>query len=152
MTDIYYIADHTIDFTNNYAKVDGVLLGKKELLVNFFMSLLTEVGYSFEPVVRPLPAILRNWRSIDYRYIRKWIILCLKQLVVTPKELYLYCVLDLDGFSLYDKRSEKFYRLVHIKLSADGYKYDATVTFDNVASIINRFFASDMSNKFCLIE
>lgn len=152
MNDIYIIANHTIDFRNTYPKVDGVLLGKKELLVNFFFKLLHEVGYSFEPFLRPLPAMLKNWRTIDYRYMRKWIVLCLKQLVVTPVELLSYCVLDLDGFSLYDKRTEKYFRLVHLKLSADGYNYDATVSFDNVASIINRFFASDMTNKHCLVE
>lgn len=152
MNDIYNIANHTIDFRNTYPKVDGVLLGKKELLVNFFFKLLHEVGYSFEPVLRPLPAMLMNWRNIDYRYMRKWIVLCLKQLVVTPPEIFPYCVLDLDGFSLYDKRTERYFRLVHLKLSADNYSYDATVSFDNVASIVNRFMCSEYTNKICVIE
>lgn len=153
MATLFSINGHTYDFTNCHPKLDGVLIAKKDDMIKMFYQLLQDVGYTFDPALRPVPAMLLNAKSVHFKYLRKWMFLCISQIVVTPPELLKMSVLDLDGFSLKDQRTSQMFRLVRLDLQSDEYNRSCTVSFDNLASIINRFMANEaFHNKKCIVQ
>ena len=67
----------SIDLRGNLPKIDGKLISSKVMLVSTIMKILLEHGYTFDPINRPVPAFLRNYQSIDRKYLvrffRNWL-------------------------------------------------------------------------------
>lgn len=147
----YHILGHVYDFSNTYPKFDGKTIAKKERLVAMFKYLLEQIGYRFEPITRPMPAILMNWQFIDRKFLCNWMNTCCQQLVTIPAELIRLSYLDIDGFCLRYKNGHSS-RIVSLRLTADGYDYQTTTTIELSTKIVQRFMSVNFKNKIIIIN
>lgn len=148
----FELCGHILDFSNTYPKFDGKSLCSKQRVVDMFKFLLKESGYVFEPVVRPVPAILLNYQFIDKRYLFDWIKRCCLQMVILDSGILKVSTLDFDGFCFTNVFNGNKERIVRLTLDADNYHYDCCTTIGSSAAVIQRFMNTNFRNKCVYIQ
>lgn len=149
---VYNIGSYEIEYSRTYPVVNGKTITSKEGVVKFFCQLLKDVGYHFDPIERPTPSILINWRDLDGAFLRRWLKKCFTQLTQCPLDIIKLSILDIDGFCIVDNVTRCNYQLVHMKLTAVDYSNEITCTIGNVSAIVSRFMTSNYVNKQVVIN
>lgn len=111
----------SIDLRGNLPKIDGKLISSKVMLVSTIMKILLEHGYTFNPITRPVPAFLRNYDSVDRKYLVRFFRNVVNQLRARLNFPIDSCILSYDGFNIKYPTDGRLTRLCIIKYTYAGH-------------------------------
>lgn len=150
-TRIFNVGLHQINFSQAFPLFDGKCLKRKDEWLRMIKWCLKQLGYSFDHISRPIPALMVNWMCIDRKFLRKWMIKVLEQMETIDDGILRLCYLDLNGFSFKapDGSSHSVVRLI---LQADGYRQEVCTTICLASKICERFMNTNFRNKIIVIN
>lgn len=159
---------------NNIPYVDGKAITKIDAIHKLVLDWLSEIGYTFIPYWRPVPAVISNFRSLKRSYTCKWFRNSFETFYGLHQELFNtlpqefvisnslskfifenYCLTDLDwqkylfADSKHIKLSSRLVRVYWSYHDISGVQHSMVrfLPLDEVPNFVNRFFAPD--SNFC---
>lgn len=111
----------SIDLKGNLPKIDGKVISSNRMLTNVIVAILSEHGYTFDPISRPVPAFLRNYDCVDRKYLVRFFRNVVNQLragLDFPLDAYF---LSCDGFTTKYPTTGRLVRLCVVKYVYNGH-------------------------------
>ena len=131
----------SIDLRGNLPKIDGKLISSKVMLVSTIMKILLEHGYTFDPIHRPVPAFLRNYQSIDRRYLVRFFRNVVNQLRAHMNFPINSCILSYDGFNIKYPNDGRLTRLCIIKYTYNGFVNKYCIPISELSYRVNKLLS-----------
>lgn len=149
---IFKFGDVIIDFANAFPKVNGVVMVHKTEWLELVRIAVRYVGYKFDHITHPVPAIIVNWNQCSKHTLRRWMIRIFRDISLLPPEIVRMCRLDIGGFVVEKPNDKKVYRPCRLELKAENYHQVAFCFENDVPNVVERFMNTNFINKMILIN
>lgn len=135
-------------FGGTYPHINGLVVKSNEALHQAICELLVDIRYRFDPIKRPVPAILYNYRDVRTKCLVDLLRTTVMQLELLDSVENL--VFTNKGFQLVTPVLSHPERLVRVKFTSNEFKCERLVPLCNVTSVVDNLFSREYTNK-CLI-
>lgn len=140
----------TVEFKNRFPKVDGRILRSNESLYQAIICLIISTGYKFDPILKPVPPILRNYHDV---YIRNLLLLfhnLVRQIPLLKSVDNL--VLMNNGFNVSFNNESQM--LVRLSFRSDDLfdRNDVLVPLNMLSTFVENFMSKPLRNKRIIIN
>lgn len=137
----FRISECDYDFSGDLPRVNGELLRSNTSIAANIISLLESVGYKFG-TTHPLPAIIKNYNSVNRKdLVYLFYVLC-NQIDTFPKSVYDFLTVTAHGFSIsfYDDVYPE--RICKCVFKLDNKETVRYLTLSEVPTAVKRFLCS----------
>lgn len=136
------------NFDYKLVRVNGTIIREKSVLVHEILFLLSQNGYKFHPISRPVPSIIKNFKDVTYPVLARLL-----------RHLYEYCIcftyscLDDDVVVLSDgvHHSSQDSRCVIVEELADNWINSYPLPLSQVSFAVRQFLDKSLPNSRILV-
>lgn len=140
----------TVEFKSRFPKVNGRILRSNESLYQAIICLIISSGYKFDPILRPVPSVLRNYHDVSIRCLLLLFHNLVRQIPLLKSVDNL--ILKNSGFNV--SFNKEFQELIRVSFKSDDLinQNDILVPLNMLSTYVENFMSKPLRNKKIIIN